>query len=132
MIKWAGWLITIFGAAHTLLALTVERAAGHAGTWFTGGLWGDDLAAMSPENSAFWLSVASFGVPLALIGVTILWLDRHDITPPVFLAWALGIWSLLIAAALILTPWPMILVASGLLLAGSRRATRSGHTVTTA
>ncbi|RMI32989.1 DUF6463 family protein [Nocardia stercoris] len=122
MIKWAGWLITVFGAAHTLLALTLERAARHAGTWFSGGLWSDDLSAMSPENSAFWLSVASFGVPLVLVGVTVLWMERHGITPPEFLAWALGIWSLLIATALIRTPWPIIVIACGLLLAGIRRA----------
>jgi hypothetical protein len=30
MIKWAGWLIALFAAAHTLGALTVEEAARHA------------------------------------------------------------------------------------------------------
>ncbi|MFF3346687.1 hypothetical protein ACFYW5_15445, partial [Streptomyces sp. NPDC002779] len=38
MIKWAGWIITLCGAAHTLGALTVEKAAQHAGTWFSGGV----------------------------------------------------------------------------------------------
>ncbi|AGM07371.1 DUF6463 family protein [Amycolatopsis keratiniphila] len=121
MIKWAGWLITFFGTAHTLGALTVMKAAGHAGTWFSGGLWRDDLAAMSPANSAFWLSAASFGVPLVLVGLTVLWLERRGITPPVFLAWALGIWTLLIAAVLLFTPWPILLVATALLFAGIRR-----------
>ncbi|MFJ4100164.1 hypothetical protein [Amycolatopsis japonica] len=121
MIKGAGWLITLFGAAHTLGALTVMKAAGHAGTWFSGALWRDDLAAMSPANSAFWLSAASFGVPLVLVGLTVLWLERRGITPPLFLAWALGIWTLLIAAVLLFTPWPILLVATALLLAGIRR-----------
>ena len=44
MIKWAGRLIVLYGAAHTLGALTVEGAARHAGAWFSGELWGDDLA----------------------------------------------------------------------------------------
>ncbi|EME55158.1 DUF6463 family protein [Amycolatopsis decaplanina] len=122
MIKWAGWLITLFGAAHTLGALTVMKAAGHAGTWFSGTLWRDDLSAMSPANSAFWLSAASFGVPLVLVGLTVLWLDRRGITPPRFIAWALGIWTLLIATVLLFTPWPILLVATVLLLAGIRRA----------
>ncbi|KFZ82144.1 hypothetical protein ED92_18205 [Amycolatopsis sp. MJM2582] len=122
MIKWAGWLITLFGAAHTLGALTVMKAAGHAGTWFSGALWHDDLAAMSPANSAFWLSAASFGVPLVLVGLTVLWLERRGITPPLFLAWALGIWTLLIAVVLLFTPWPILLVATALLLAGIRRS----------
>jgi hypothetical protein len=40
MIKWAGRLIVLYGAAHTLGALTVEGAARHAGAWFGGELWG--------------------------------------------------------------------------------------------
>ena len=86
MIKWAGRLIVLYGAAHTLGALTVEGAARHAGAWFSGELWGDDLANMSPANSAYWLSVDSFGVPLILIGLTVLWLARRGITPPPFIA----------------------------------------------
>ena len=40
MIKWAGRLMVLYGAAHTVLALTVEGAARHAGAWFSGELWG--------------------------------------------------------------------------------------------
>ncbi|MFX0577048.1 hypothetical protein [Nocardia nepalensis] len=82
MIAWAGRLIVIFGAAHTILALTLMRAARYAGDWFRGALWHDDLAAMSAANSALWLSLDSFGVPLVLVGMTVLWLDRRGITPP--------------------------------------------------
>lgn len=122
MIKWAGWLIVFFGAAHTLGALTVLGAADHAGTWFSGGLWRDDLANMSPANSALWLSLESFGVPLIVVGLVVLWLDRRGTTPPTFIAWVLGIWTVLDAVILVLTPWPIMLVAVGLLLAGARRA----------
>lgn len=122
MIKWAGWLIVFFGAAHTLGALTVLGAAHHAGTWFSGGLWRDDLANMSPANSALWLSLESFGVPLIVVGLVVLWLDRRGTTPPTFIAWVLGIWTVLDAVILVLTPWPIMLVAVGLLLAGARRA----------
>ena len=122
MIKWAGWLIVLFGAAHTLGALTVLGAARHAGTWFSGGLWRDDLADMSPANSALWLSLDSFGVPLIVVGLVVLWLDRRGITPPPFIAWVLGAWTVLDAVILALTPWPIMLVAVGLLLAGARRA----------
>ncbi|WP_330231426.1 DUF6463 family protein [Nocardia sp. NBC_00508] len=124
MIKWAGWLITLFGAAHTLGALTVEKAARHAGTWFSGGLWSDDLAAMSSANSAYWLSLASFGVPLVVVGVMVLWLERRGIAPPTFVAWTLGVWTVGGAAVLMFTPWPILLLASVLLLVGSRRAAR--------
>jgi hypothetical protein len=91
MIRWAGRLIVLYGAAHTLGALTVEGAARHAGAWFSGELWGDDLANMSPANSALWLSVDSFGVPLIVVGLMVL--DRRGITPPPFIAWTLGIWT---------------------------------------
>jgi hypothetical protein len=121
-IKWAGRLIVFYGAAHTLGALTVEGAARHAGAWFSGELWGDDLADMSPANSALWLSVDSFGVPLVVVGLTVLWLDRHGITPPPFIAWTLGVWTLLDAVILLRTPWPVLLLANILLLVGARRA----------
>lgn len=127
MIKWSGWLIVLYGTAHTLGALTVLGAAGHAGTWFSGGLWEDDLANMSEANSAYWLSVDSFGPPLILIGLTVLWLDRRGITPPAFIAWTLGIWTMVDAVVLFLTPWPIMLLASILLLAGIRRAGQRNH-----
>ncbi|QUH05121.1 hypothetical protein HUO13_33980 [Saccharopolyspora erythraea] len=124
MIKWAGWLITLFGAAHTLGALTVKSAALHAGTWFSGALWRDDLADMSAANSAYWLSLASFGPPLIVVGLTVLWLNHRRITPPPFIAWTLGIWTLSGAVVLLLTPWPILLLANILLLVGIRRAGR--------
>lgn len=82
MIKWAGWLITFYGVAHTLGALTVEKAARYAGTWFSGGLRHEDFKAMSAANSAYWFSLGSFGIPLILVGLMVLWLDRRHITPP--------------------------------------------------
>ncbi|GGO54321.1 DUF6463 family protein [Streptomyces lasiicapitis] len=122
MIKWAGRLIVFFGAAHTLLALTMEGAARHAGAWFSGELWGDDLGSMSDDSSAYWLSLASFGIPLTMVGLTVLWLDRRGIVPPPFIAWTLAIWTVVGAAVLLFTPWPIMLLASVLLLVGARRA----------
>src|SRR3712207_9265595 len=98
MIRWAGRLMVLYGAAHTLLALTAEGAARHAGAWFGGGLWGADFANMSPANSAYWLSFASFGPPLVVIGLIVLWLDRPSLTPPPFIAWTLGVLTLGYAA----------------------------------
>ncbi|MFG2331026.1 DUF6463 family protein [Streptomyces sp. NPDC048604] len=124
MIKWAGWIITLCGAAHTLGALTVEKAARHAGTWFSGGLWNEDLADMSPAGSAYWLSLESFGIPLILVGLTVLWLDRRGINPPAFIAWTLGSWTVVDAVILPFTPWPIFLLACALLLIGARRSRR--------
>ncbi|MGA4844200.1 DUF6463 family protein [Streptomyces sp. G45] len=122
MIKWAGWIITLGGIAHSIGALTVEKAARHADTWFSGGLWNEDLADMSPAGSAYFLSLDSFGVPLILVGLTVLWLERRGITPPAFIGWTLGVWTLLDAVVLPFTPWPVFAVACALLVIGARRA----------
>jgi hypothetical protein len=123
MFKWAGWLIVFYGTAHTLGALTVEGAARHAGAWFSGELWGHDLADMSPAMSAYWLSVNSFGPPLVLVGLMVLWLDRRGITPPPFIAWSLVVW--VVVGVVVAGPGVgqdvLLLVAAGLLLAGARR-----------
>ena len=126
MITWGGRLIVLYGAAHTVGALTVEDAARHAGAWFSGEWWGDDLADMSPANSAYWLSVNSFGMPLVLVGLTVLWMDRRGVTPPPFIAWTLAAWT--VVDAVVLGPTPVnvwiIPLASGLLVVGARRASR--------
>lgn len=120
MIRWAGWLITLYGLAHSVGALTVEKAGSYAGIWFTGGLWAEHFSDMTPAGSAFWLSLGSFGIPVMLIGMLILWLDRQKITPPAFLAWVLSAWTFVDAAILLFTPWPIVLVACILLLLGIR------------
>jgi hypothetical protein len=122
MIKSAGWIMVLYGASHTLLALTVEGAARYVGAWFSGELWGADFTSMSPANSAYWLTLASFGPPLIVIGLIVLWLDRRGITPPPFIAWTLGILTVVDAVILLLTPWPILLLANILLLVGARRA----------
>lgn len=130
MIKWAGWLIVVYGSAHTLGALTVEGAADHAGAWFSGRLWGQDLGDMSPAMSAYWLSLASFGPPLILIGLTVLWLARRGFPQPPFIAWSLLGWVVvgIVVAGPGIGQDAILLVASGLLLAGARRAKATHRT----
>lgn len=127
MIKWAGRLITFFGAAHTLGALTFLGAARHAGAWFRGELRRDDLANMNDANSALWLSVNSFGIPLVVVGQTVLWLDRRGITPPRYIVWTLGTWNVACAVILTRTPWPLLLIANILLATGIHRANKRGN-----
>ncbi|WP_125776770.1 hypothetical protein [Antribacter gilvus] len=125
MITWAGGLIAFYGAAHTVGALTVEGAAGHAGAWFGGELRGADLSEMSPANSAYWLSVDSFGPQLVLIGLLVLWIDGRGLTPPKFLPWALAAWVAVDAVILGWTPNGLIIVVPiVLLLIGAYRTRR--------
>ncbi|MBF6331528.1 DUF6463 family protein [Nocardia transvalensis] len=129
MIKWAGWIIALFGAAHTILALTLEHAGRYAGDWFSGELWGEDLSAMSPANSAYWLSLNSFGPSMVLIGLLVLWMDRRGITPPAFLGWTLLVWTVIGFIIEGPTPSPIFAVATILLLVAARRAARRGDAV---
>lgn len=125
-IKWAGRLLVLYGAAHTLGALTVEGAAGHARAWISGELRDESLSDMSPAMSAYWLSVNSFGPPLIVLGLTVLWLDRRGVTPPPFLAWSLAGWLLL--DTYVAGPGKgqnlIMLVADALLVIGARRKAR--------
>jgi hypothetical protein len=121
MIRMAGWLIVFYGAAHTIGALTVEGAWRYAGAWFSGTLWGADFRNMTPAHSAYWFSLGSFGIPLILVGLMVLWLHRRSIVPPAFVAWALTAWTAVDAAILLLTPWPIMMLANVLLLVGIRR-----------
>ncbi|WP_438290848.1 DUF6463 family protein [Streptomyces sp. HUAS TT7] len=127
LITWAGWLLVTFGTAHTVLALTIEHAASHAGDWFSGKLWGSDLAAMSPAGSAYWLTYNSFGPPIVIIGLTIMWLNRRGIAPPPFIAWALLTWTVGGTALAGFAP-PLDLAAEILLLVAAHRAKQAPRT----
>ncbi|MEU5049264.1 DUF6463 family protein [Streptomyces sp. NPDC021096] len=123
MVKWAGWIITLAGIVHTLGSL-VEAAPDHAGTWFNGGWNLGDYPEMSDATVAWWYSVYSFGPPLLLIGLTVLWLDRRGMTPPLFIAWAMVAW--VVVGFVVDGPSPLLvlLAAAGLLVAGARRTRR--------
>lgn len=120
----AGGLIVLYGSAHTIGAFAGLGAARHASIWVTGQLWADDLANMSPAMSAYWLTVNSFAPPLIVLGATVLWLDRRDITPPPFIAWMLAVW--VVVDTLLSGPgvgqWLIILAAAGLLFAAAHGA----------
>ena len=127
MIRWAGRLIVLVGAGHLLIALALY-ARPHFGAWFSGALWGEDLAAMSDAGAALWLTIDSFSVPLVLVGLIVLWLDRQGLTPPPFLALTLGVWAVIEAVIFGPSPSWLLPVAAGLLLAGARRAKRPDST----
>lgn len=127
MIKWAGGLIVLCGVGHTLGAL-VQTAPQYAGSWFSWALWeehNNDPLAMSHTTAAFWYSVYSFGLPLLLIGVIVLWMGRQGITPPPFIAWSVAAWTAVGAVLSGLSPLLFLLPAAALLLVGARRQAAS-------
>ncbi|MEU1372350.1 DUF6463 family protein [Streptomyces triculaminicus] len=125
MIKWAGWIITLAGIGHTLGSL-LETAPDYAGTWFGGGWNLGDYPEMSDATVAWWYSVFSFGPPLLLTGLTVLWFARRGMTPPAFIAWAMVAWVVLGFVVDGPSPLLVLLVAAYLLLVGARRAKARG------
>ena len=106
----------------TGLALTAPH---HVDAWFSGALWDDDLAHMSAANGAYWLTFGSFGVPQAVIGLMVLWLDRRGIVPPSFIAWTLAANAVICGMIFdAFSPWPVDVLSAALLLAGARAARR--------
>jgi Family of unknown function (DUF6463) len=131
MIKWAGRIIVLLGSAHLLGALwmTVPR---YAEGWVGGALWEEqnrNLVEMSHSTAAFWFTVYCFSVPLILVGLTVLWLERRGITPPTFVAWTVAAWTVVGEVLAGPSPLVLLLLAAGLLLAGARRATRRDNPV---
>lgn len=124
MVKWAGWIIVLAGVGHTLGSL-IGTVPKYIGTWFDGSLWSETgFAELSDAAVAFWFSVFSFGPPLLLVGVMVLWMGRRGLTPPSFIAWAIAIWVIVTFVASGPSPLPILLVAAGLLLLEAHRARR--------
>lgn len=123
IVRWAGYLIIFIGAGHLATAL-VLTAPEHAGAWFTRGIWGEELAAMSPAGGAYWLTFGSFGPLQVVLGLLVLWLDRRGLVPPTYVAWTLAVNAVLCGVVFGPAPWPVDLVAAGLLLVAARRAKR--------
>ncbi|MFH5229400.1 DUF6463 family protein [Antrihabitans spumae] len=123
MTKWAGWIITLAGIGHTVGSLA-ETAPDHAETWFAGTLWSEtDYTTFSDAATGFWYSAFSFGPPLILLGVIVLWFAHRGITPPAFIAVAIAVWVAITFVASGPSPLLVLLVASGLLLRDARRTT---------
>jgi len=122
MTKWAAWIIVLAGVGHTLGSL-LETVPDHVGTWFDGSLWKETgYAGLSDAAAGFWYSVFSFGPPLLLLGVTLLWLNRRGLTPPTFVALAIAAWVVVTFVASGPSPLLILLVAACLLLVDARSA----------
>ncbi|RJO73747.1 hypothetical protein D5S18_21535 [Nocardia panacis] len=121
-IKWTGGIIAGISAGH--LAVGLSLSSGYFGDWLSLRLWNhwweDTVPAMS-----FWANPGGFGLPLALIGVLVVWMNRNNIVPPAFLAWTVLIWSLAIAFMAEPTPAPVVVVAAAVLLRSIRSATKA-------
>jgi hypothetical protein len=117
--------VVLAGLGHTIGSL-VEAAPSHVDSWFDGSLWSErDYAAQSDAAAGFWYSVFSFGPPMLLLGVLLLWLDQRGLTPPPFVPWAIATWVTVTFVASGPSPLPLLLVAAVMMLIASRRQPRS-------
>ncbi|MDN3242043.1 hypothetical protein [Glycomyces tritici] len=125
MIKWAGRIFVFLGTAHMVLSLAMT-APKRAAAWFGAELWRPEggFTEMNPTMGAYWFSFASFGGPLVVLGLAILWIDRRGLVPPAYLGWILLAWTLVNTAILLPSPWIVGVVGAVLYLAGVRRANR--------
>lgn len=127
MITWAGRILVFLGALHSSLALALSSR--YFSDWMSLRLWIDDwdVRALPPAVGAFMFGPGSFGLPLVLVGLLVIWMDRRGITPPDFLAWTLLVWTVLCT---VVTPAPWVLagIAAVLLLLGARRSTSARST----
>lgn len=125
MIKWAGRIFVLLGTAHTALGLAMT-APKRAPAWFSAELWRPEggFTEMNPTMGAYWFTFAGFGVPLLVLGLAILWIDRRGLVPPAFLGWILLAWALVNMAILLPSPWIVGVAGAVLYLVGVRRANR--------
>jgi hypothetical protein len=107
----------------------------------SGALWTSDhvllpVAARDPAlvlaEHAFWSTLGSAGIPLVFVGVVTLWIGRRGLTVPPAASAILVVWSALGSVTMQPSGFPLVLLASLLLLAaglrerGERPATTGG------
>ncbi|WP_257578376.1 DUF6463 family protein [Streptomyces sp. JJ38] len=108
MTLWAGRSLIVLSLAH-LLGMGVQTTE-HLDDWLSGALWGlsrDEFVEPSRAAGAFWLVIASFAVPMLLLGMLVCHLSRQGLVVPAPIGWGLGAWCLIGAA--ILEPSPLLL-----------------------
>lgn len=128
MSLWAGRILTLLGVLH-LVALGAQNTA-HVDDWFSGSLWGlprDEFVEPSGANGAFWITIASFAVPLLLLGALISHLARQGSTVPQFVGWGLAAWCAVGSVILVPTPLPLALIPAALLIREARRVRGQGQ-----
>ncbi|MGW3564900.1 DUF6463 family protein [Streptomyces sp. NPDC000941] len=119
---WAGRSLVVLGIGH-LVGMGAQNT-GHMDDWFRGDLWGlprEQFAHPSGANGAFWIVLASFAVPLLLLGFLVCHLARLGVVVPQSIGWGLAAWSVVGAAILEPTPLLLGLVPAVLLIREARR-----------
>jgi uncharacterized membrane protein YedE/YeeE len=117
---WAGWLIVAVSALH--LAYFLTRSLDFVPDWVSGELWSvvADGDPMPQAQAYFWQLLGSFAVPLLLVGLLLVGFARAGRALPAYLSWALAGWTLVCALVLLPSGFPLLVVASVLLVLARR------------
>lgn len=118
---WAGRLIAAVATLHLVYFLT--RSLEFVPDWAGGGLWTpvQDGEPMPRSQAYFWQWAGSFAVPTLLLGLLFAWSAREGRALPGWVTWGFAGWSLLCALILLPSGFPLLVVASALLIAARRR-----------
>jgi hypothetical protein len=84
--------------------------------WLRGELWMNGLAPIPNVEGLFWASIASFAVPLLVIGLLVCWLAKTGIAVPRFVPLVLGGWLLICSLLLEPSGFPIGFIPVFLLL----------------
>ncbi|MFI9407625.1 DUF6463 family protein [Nocardia sp. NPDC052316] len=124
--KVAGWIATVFGAVHIVLSPVDVRdtwsQAVSDGWWNTFTLDQSTTLAQYERSEALWISLASFGVPIFVLGCYILWSTRQNHRVPGWIGWLVLLWALLLTTAVPASPaWSLLCCGAFLVLGDSKR-----------
>ncbi len=127
----AGAGFVLIGLLH--MALFGREAWPQAAAVLSGALWTADHtlrppaardAALLQAEQAFWSTIGSAGMPVLVLGLIILWIDRSGLRVPAAPSVLLVIWSAAGTALMQPSGFPLVLLASVLLLGASLRGRR--------
>jgi Family of unknown function (DUF6463) len=127
--KAAGWIAVAFGVVHVVVAPWETRDVWSQvvddGWWNTFTLDESTTLAQFERSEAFWRTLGSFGVPVLVLGLYVLWATRQRQRVPGWIGWIVLAWGLLLVTALPASPLWALAVSGGLIVLGDRRSTRA-------
>ena len=127
MFRIGAWLLIALCFFH-MGALSIE-AIPYAPGWLSGQFWTMEhwrpLADQSPEmllsGLAFWFWPGSLAIPIGVLAALLLWLDNRMTALPRFPMIILTVWMLVMAGIMPNSGFPLVLLASVLMLLGRPR-----------
>ncbi|MCT2581664.1 DUF6463 family protein [Actinophytocola gossypii] len=124
---WAGRLIVVVSAAHLLFFLVTSLD--FVPDWASGALWEATAVGEPPpaEQGAFFRLLGSFAVPLLLVGLLLWRSAAREQALPGYVTWTVAGWSLLCALIQPASGFPLLVVASVLLVLARRAAPHPGR-----